>query len=49
MTHLTIRSIHARPVLVPLTRSLHTASGSIDVSLLIVLDVLTNEGITGSA
>lgn len=49
MTHLTIRSIHARPVIVPLARSVRTASGSIDVSPLILLDVLTDEGITGSA
>ena len=49
MTHLTIRSIHARPVVVPLARSVRTASGSIDVSPLILIDVLTDEGITGSA
>ena len=49
MTHLTIRSIHARPVIVPLARSVRTASGSIDVSPLILLDVLTDECITGSA
>ena len=44
MTHLTIRSIQVRPVVVPLARSVRTASGSIDVSPLILLDVLTNEG-----
>ena len=49
MTHLTIRSINARAVVVPLARSVRTASGSIHVSPLILLDVLTDEGITGSA
>ena len=49
MTYLTIRSIQARPVIVPLARSVRTASGSIDVSPLILLDVVTDEGITGSA
>ena len=49
MTHLTIRSIHARPVIVPLARPVRTASGSIEVSPLILLDVITDEGITGSA
>ena len=49
MPHLTIRSIHARPVVVPLARSVRTASGAIGVSPLILLDVLTDEGITGSA
>lgn len=49
MTQLTIRNIHARPVVVPLARSVRTASGTIDVSPLILLDVLTDEGITGSA
>ena len=49
MTRLAIRSIHARSVIVPLARPVRTASGSIDVSPLILLDVLTDEGITGSA
>ena len=49
MTHLTIRSINARAVVVPLARPVRTASGSIHVSPLILLDVLTDEGITGSA
>ena len=49
MTHLTIRSIRARPVTVPLARRVRTASGTIDVSPLILIDVLTDEGVTGSA
>lgn len=49
MTPLTIRSIRARPVVVPLARPVRTASGSITVSPLILLDVLTDEGITGCA
>lgn len=49
MTHLTIRSIQARAVIVPLARPVRTASGAVDVSPLILLDVITDEGITGSA
>ena len=49
MANMTIRSINARAVVVPLARPVRTASGSIHVSPLILLDVLTDEGITGSA
>jgi mandelate racemase len=49
MTSLTIREIRARAVIAPLARPLRTASGSIEVTPLILLDVETAEGITGSA
>ena len=49
MANLTIRSINARAVVVPLVRPVRTASGAIHVSPLILIDVLTDEGITGSA
>ncbi|MFM8466093.1 MAG: enolase C-terminal domain-like protein [Oxalobacteraceae bacterium] len=49
MTTLTIRDLRARPVTAPLVRPLRTASGSLEVSPLILLDVLTEEGITGQS
>ena len=49
MNTLTIRDLRARPVTAPLVRPLRTASGSIEVSPLILLDVLTEEGITGQS
>ncbi len=49
MTTLTIRDLRARAVTAPLVRPLRTASGSIEVSPLILLDVLTEQGITGRA
>ena len=49
MPSLTIQDIRARAVIAPLARPLRTASGSIEVSPLILLDVLTAEGITGNA
>lgn len=49
MQSLTIQAIRARAVTAPLARPLRTASGSIDVSPLILIDVLTLEGVTGSA
>lgn len=44
---LTIRSIRARPVIVPLARPLRTASGSIPSAPLVLIDVTTEQGITG--
>lgn len=49
MNTLTIRDLRARPVTAPLVRPLRTASGSIEVSPLILLDVLTEEGVTGQS
>lgn len=49
MPSLTIQDIRARAVIAPLARPIRTASGSIEVSPLILLDVLTVEGVTGSA
>ena len=45
---LTIRSLDATPMLVPLTTPMRTASGSIEVSPLIAIDLVTEEGATGS-
>lgn len=44
---LTIRSIQARPVDVPLARAIRTAVGTIPSAPLVLIDVLTEEGITG--
>ena len=49
MNSLIISDIRARAVVAPLTRPVRTASGSVDVSPLILLDVLTEQGITGHA
>lgn len=49
MNSLTIRDLRARAVIAPLRRPVRTASGSIDTAPLVLLDVLTEEGITGSA
>jgi mandelate racemase len=46
---LTILDIRARAVIAPLGRPIRTASGSIDAAPLVLLDVVTEEGITGSA
>src|SRR5271165_4887167 len=46
---LTIRSIRARAVLAPLKRPVRTAVGDIVDAPLILVDVLTEQGITGSA
>jgi mandelate racemase len=46
---LAIRRIRARPVLVPMKLPLHTASGSIDRTALVLLDLETPAGITGRA
>ena len=49
MDSLLIRDIRARAIVAPLARPVRTASGSVDVSPLILLDVLTEQGVTGSA
>ena len=46
---LVIRDIRARGVNVPLSRPLNTASGSIGSAPLLLIDVLTDEDVTGSA
>jgi len=46
---LTISNLRARTVNAPLRRPIRTASGSIDTAPLLLLDVLTEQGITGSA
>ncbi len=46
---LTIRSLTARPVIVPFARPLRTASGEIPAAPLLLLDLATDEGITGRA
>ena len=49
MNSLIISDISARAVVAPLPRPVRTASGSVDVSPLILLDVVTEQGITGHA
>lgn len=44
---LTIRSIQVRPIDVPLARPIRTAVGTIPSAPLVLIDVLTEEGITG--
>jgi mandelate racemase len=44
---LTIDSIGARPVLVPMSRPLRTASGDVPAAPLVLVDIQTNEGIVG--
>src|SRR5262245_52506173 len=46
---LTIKNIRARAVLVPLKRPPQSASGSIGDASLVLIDIETNEGITGSS
>ena len=49
MDTLLIRDLRARAVIAPLRRPIRTASGSIEASPLLLLDVLTAQGITGRA
>lgn len=49
MHQLTIRDIHARAVIAPIARPVRTASGVIESAPLVLIDVQTNEGVTGSA
>ncbi|MBT3787289.1 MAG: mandelate racemase [Alphaproteobacteria bacterium] len=46
---LTISAINFTAAVVPLDRPVHTASGSVEVSPLILIDLLTEEGVTGHA
>jgi len=49
MSQLTIRDIRARAVEAPIPRPVRTASGEIEKAPLLLVDVLTDEGVTGSA
>jgi len=44
---LKISEVLARPVMVPMARPLHTASGAIEQVALVLIDVKTNQGFTG--
>ena len=44
-----IRSVHARGVVVPLKRPVKNAFGVIDVGPLVLIDVVTDQGVTGRA
>jgi mandelate racemase len=46
---LVIREIQARPVVAPLPRPIRTASGNVPDAPLLLIDVLTDAGITGRA
>jgi len=46
---LTLREVKARPVNVPLERPIRTAVGAIPSAPLVLIDVLTEEGVTGAA
>jgi mandelate racemase len=46
-SHLLIKSVAARMVLAPMARPLRTASGDILAAPLVLVDVVTNEGIIG--
>ncbi len=46
---LTLREVKARPVNVPLERPVRTAVGAIPSAPLVLIDVLTEEGVTGTA
>lgn len=46
---LTIREIRVRPVIAPVTAPLHTASGTIEQAPLLLIDLDTEEGVTGRA
>ena len=46
---LTIRSVRARPVDAPIERPIRTAVGTVPSAPLVLIDVLTEEGVTGSA
>lgn len=46
---LTVRSVATTPVIAPLARPITTASGRIDRAPLVLIDLETNEGVTGRA
>ncbi len=47
--NLTIRSLRARPVNVPMSRPLATAGGSVTTAPFVLVDLETDHGVTGSA
>jgi mandelate racemase len=49
LPNLTIEAVIARAVIAPLVRPVRTAVGSIEAAPLVLIDVKTREGITGSA
>ncbi len=49
MTELTIADVRARAVIAPLLRPIRTASGAIEAAPLVLLDVRTEQGLTGCA
>jgi mandelate racemase len=46
---MTIRALSVRPFDLPLTRPIETAAGVMDTSPIVLIDVLTDEGVTGHA
>src|SRR5687768_4133052 len=48
-SHLTIRSLTACAVVAPLARPLRTASGEIPAAPLLLIDIATEQGVTGRA
>ncbi len=46
---LTVRSLTARPVIAPLERPIRTAVGTIPAAPLVLIDLMTNEGVPGRA
>ncbi len=44
---LTIRGVRARPVDVPMTRPLQTSGGLVRTAPLVLIDLFTEEGVTG--
>lgn len=48
-TSLTIHSVTARPLVVPLKHPLRTAMGTVASAPLVLIDVMTEEGVTGRA
>lgn len=46
---LTIRAVKARPVLVPLARAHESAGGSVGSAPLVLIDLLTEEGVNGAS
>ena len=49
MAQLTVRSVNARAVVAPLVRPVRTALGTIPSAPLVLIDVMTNEGVVGTA
>ena len=48
LPHLTFRGLQVRGVHVPMRRPLHTRGGTVGVAPLALIDLLTDEGVTGS-